>query len=210
MPAPLSEAPATPDNAGSPSPESQNQVRNEEHSFEQLTLPVLGMTCAACQHHVEEALRAQPGVQSARVDLMRHRASIAYSPQTIAPLQLVEAIRQSGYDAVLPRASSAAEHPDSNRDASSGLRATVTIAAGMLSMTLGMQPSPSLRWSLLILTTALAAWAGGSVYKSAWRALLHRETNMNTLVSLGTGVALIDSAVTTITNAHEAVYFDSV
>jgi cation transport ATPase len=27
-----------------------------------VTLPVGGMTCAACQHHVERALRGQPGV----------------------------------------------------------------------------------------------------------------------------------------------------
>ena len=30
---------------------------------ESLTLPVLGMTCACCQHHVEEALRATAGVE---------------------------------------------------------------------------------------------------------------------------------------------------
>ena len=70
---------------------------------ESLTLPVLGMTCASCQHHVEEALRATAGVESARVDLMAHRASVVFDPAMAAPAQLVEAIRGGGYDAVLPR-----------------------------------------------------------------------------------------------------------
>ena len=68
-----------------------------------LTLPVLGMTCASCQHHVEEALRSTAGVESARVDLMAHRASVVFDPAIAAPEALVEAIRGAGYDAVLPR-----------------------------------------------------------------------------------------------------------
>lgn len=231
MAAPLSDAPSALQKdknvAGEPSLESQREEQeihlHEKQKLQQLTLPVLGMTCAACQHHVEEALRSQSGVQSARVDLMRHRATVTYDPQTTAPQQLIEAIRQSGYDAVLPRETTDHSQKPPAADNASGLRAALTIAAGLLCMALGMHPTAPLRWTLLILTTAMAAWAGGSIYRSAWRALLHRETNMNTLVSLGTGVALVDSAITTITASglasHEAghlapvyapVYFDSV
>ena len=73
---------------------------------ESLTLPVLGMTCASCQHHVEEALRSTAGVESAHVDLMAHRASVVFDPAMAAPAALVEAIRGAGYDAVLPRPAS--------------------------------------------------------------------------------------------------------
>ena len=78
---------------------------------ESITLPVLGMTCASCQHHVEEALRATAGVESARVDLMAHRASVIFDPGLVAPAQLVEAIRAAGYDAVLPRPNDSATGP---------------------------------------------------------------------------------------------------
>jgi copper chaperone CopZ len=47
---------------------------------ETLTLPILGMTCASCQHHVEEALNATPGVESAHVDLIAQRASVVFDP----------------------------------------------------------------------------------------------------------------------------------
>src|SRR5271155_801027 len=75
---------------------------------ESIVLPVLGMTCAACQRHVEGALTESPGVLSARVDLMRHRAAVEFDPRLTRPEALVEAIRESGYDAVLPRVGDAA------------------------------------------------------------------------------------------------------
>ena len=52
---------------------------------ESLTLPVLGMTCASCQHHVEEALRATAGVESAHVDLIANSAQVDYDPLIATP-----------------------------------------------------------------------------------------------------------------------------
>ncbi len=58
---------------------------------------------------------------------------------------------------------------------------------------------------------SIVAWAGRSIYVSAIRALRHGATNMNTLVSLGTGVAFIYSAYATIAPAPgRQVYFDAV
>jgi Cu+-exporting ATPase len=188
-------------------------------------LPVLGMTCAACQHHVEQALIEAPGVASARVDLMRHRAAVEFNPLLTEPAQLIQAIRGSGYDAVLPHT---ADHGSHNHSAESGAgwKATATIAAGAVAMlfsmpmaTSGMSgiewvialPTSQVRWALLIMTAVLAIWAGRAIYRSAWKALLHGETNMNTLVSLGTGVAFAYSAYVTLQpESGGNVYFDSV
>jgi P-type Cu+ transporter len=206
------------------------------HSTESLTLPVLGMTCASCQHHVEEALRDTPGVEQARVDLMAHRASIVFDPALAAPEQLVAAIRSAGYDAVLPRAGEGAGHAE---DATTGadLKAWVTLAAGAAAMLLAMPlcmeagapmggadravmrvlpwlyalPANELRWFLLVMTAVIVAWAGRGIYVSAMSALVHGTTNMNTLVSLGTGVAFAYSAYATIAPAPgRQVYFDAV
>ncbi len=55
------------------------------------------------------------------------------------------------------------------------------------------------------------AWAGRGIYLSALRGLRHGATNMNTLVSLGTGVAFAYSAYATIwPAAGRQVYFDAV
>jgi Cu+-exporting ATPase len=190
------------------------------------------MTCASCQHHVEEALRATAGVESARVDLMAHRASVVFDPELAAPQQLVEAIRGAGYDAVLPRAG---ERNTAAEDAlgESAWRAWVTLAAGgaamLLAMPLGTEmsgsdlllmrllpwlyalPADELRWFLLLMTAAVVAWAGRGIYVSAIRALRHGATNMNTLVSLGTAAAFVYSAFATLAPAPgRQVYFDAV
>jgi Cu+-exporting ATPase len=176
---------------------------------ESIVLPVLGMTCVACQHHVEQALTQAPGVVSARVDLMRHQATVDYDSAQTAPEALISAIRGSGYDAVLPRADGAAA-PAKPEDNKAGWKAALTISAGVLAMLLGI-PEGMERWGLLLATALLAVWAGGAIYRSAWKALLHGETNMNTLVSLGTGVAFLYSAYGTARPGAAAnAYFDSV
>ena len=73
-------------------------------TVEQVTIPVGGMTCAACQAHVQKALAAQPGVRDAAVNLMMGSASVTFDPSVIAPPQLVQAIRDTGYDAEVPAA----------------------------------------------------------------------------------------------------------
>ena len=195
------------------------------------------MTCASCQHHVEEALRATAGVESAHVDLMAHRASVVFDPAMAAPEQLVEAIRGAGYDAVLPRPSDSAGADGRDRTEESARKAWVTLAAGaaamLLAMPLGSQMGPQmgtldhammrllpwlyalpagpLRWFLLVLTAFVVVWAGRGIYLSAIRALRHGATNMNTLVGLGTSVAFIYSAYATLWPASgRDVYFDAV
>jgi Cu+-exporting ATPase len=72
-------------------------------------------------------------------------------------------------------------------------------------------PPDLLRWSLLILTALLLAWAGCGIYSNAISAARHGTTNMNTLVSLGTGVAFAYSAFATVWPAPDRqVYFDAV
>ena len=57
----------------------------------------------------------------------------------------------------------------------------------------------------------MMAWAGRGIYLSAARGLRHGTTNMNTLVSLGTGVAFAYSAYARIwPAAKRQVYFDAV
>jgi len=200
---------------------------------ESLTLPILGMTCASCQHHVEEALRSTSGVKSAHVDLIANRAQVDYDPLIATPGALVEAVRAAGYDAVLPRPDAPAQSSSDSLTSGAEHKAFATIIAGavtmLLSMPLGMNegsldhalmgifpwlfalPPNLLRWFLLILTAALMVWAGRGIYLSAARSLRHGATNMNTLVSLGTGVAFAYSAYATILPAPgRQVYFDAV
>lgn len=193
----------------------------QEKNHAQLALPVLGMTCSACQIHVEKALNAAPSVEAATVNLMTHTAHITYDSGSITPEDLVAIIRNSGYEASVPRSGGASDTEEREQDNASQLKtkAIGTISAGMLCMLLSMPemqthsavdhwlmkvfpflwqiPHQALSISLFALTAAGMLWAGGPIYGSAWRAFRHGSSNMNSLVTLGTGSAFLYSSVAT-------------
>lgn len=200
---------------------------------ESLTLPVIGMTCASCQHHVENALQATAGVVSAHVDLMANRASIVFDPTEASAQRLIEVIQGAGYDAVLPhQGASAAKKLESSGNKAEA-KAVATLIAGAIAMLAAMPLGPAmgpvdhflmelmpwlyqvrpdfLRWGLMTVTWLLIVWAGRGIYLAAARGLRHGSTNMNTLVGLGTGVAFLYSAYATIfPGPDRQVYFDAV
>src|SRR5437667_3322144 len=75
----------------------------EASGTEQVTFPVTGMTCAACQSFIQKTLEQQRGVDAATVNLMLNRATVTFHPEAVTPAALVEAVRQTGYGADLPR-----------------------------------------------------------------------------------------------------------
>ena len=73
--------------------------RDSEPSTARVELPVSGMTCAACAHHIEQALSQTPGVRSAHVNFATSRATVEYAPSAASLGSLVSAVRRAGYDA---------------------------------------------------------------------------------------------------------------
>ena len=62
----------------------------------QTQLTITGMTCSHCQHAVEHALKAVPGVEDARVDLEGGAAQVTGT----APFEaLAAAVYEAGYTA---------------------------------------------------------------------------------------------------------------
>jgi Cu+-exporting ATPase len=225
-----------------------HKARNEKGAdATTVTIPVIGMSCAACQSHVERALRQTPGVQVAEVNLMTHTARVSFNPLVAQPQTLVDAVKNSGYDSSLPLPNGEGEHANHMHHAESGeasirFRALTTLilaaAAMLLSMPLmrGMThpgfvsrlsmkllpflyaiPTWAIEFTLLAMALTGMALAVSEVYKPAWSAALHRTTNMNTLVALGTIAALLYSAVATflptVFTSHglrAEVYYESV
>ena len=181
---------------------------------ETITIPVSGMTCAACQARVQRALTKTPGVDSASVNLMTNTATVEYDAGMTSPETLVEQIRATGYGAELPvEDRSAIENElalDEERErdfATLRSRAIVAFVIGGLTMlapfAFGVPMmdmtgrSPSAWWILLAATFAVMVWAGRDFYTRAWTAARHGSANMNTLVAVGTGAAFLFSVVAT-------------
>jgi copper chaperone len=64
-------------------------------------LKVSGMTCGHCVTAVEKALRNQPGVRNASVDLNGAAAEVEYDEGEVAPEQLIAAVSEEGYPATI-------------------------------------------------------------------------------------------------------------
>ncbi|HZF67709.1 MAG TPA: heavy metal translocating P-type ATPase [Gemmatirosa sp.] len=144
-----------------------------------VTIPVTGMTCAACSSRVQRMLGRAPGVVDANVNLMMHEATVAYDPAATSPEALVAVIERTGYGATMPQpavdAFAAQEARD--REAAEEFRVlrTKAVASGVVgaiamvvSMPLmagdhaaahGPVADPFMRWAMESLTPALRAAA---------------------------------------------------
>jgi Cu+-exporting ATPase len=160
------------------------------------------MTCAACQTHVRRALEETPGVARAAVNLMSGEATVVFDPAQVQPPMLIEAVRDSGYEAEL---ASAEARPAGTELHSLALKAAVSLILGAASM-LAMQwmHSQAVQWALFAVTLFVMAWAGRGIYVGAWKRTLHGSADMNTLVALGTGAAFLYSAAVTMAPAFFA------
>ena len=63
-----------------------------------ISLPIKGMTCAACVMHVEHALLDTPGVVSASVNLVTEKAAVGLESEFVPLEELRHSITDAGYD----------------------------------------------------------------------------------------------------------------
>jgi P-type Cu+ transporter len=82
---------------------------------QQITLPITGMTCAACVRNVERALKKAPGVVDATVNLATERARVEYAAGAVERADLVRAVEAVGYGVL--DLSAAAQPEDAERAA---------------------------------------------------------------------------------------------
>jgi P-type Cu+ transporter len=112
---------------------------------ESCTIPVTGMTCAACSGRVQRTLERTAGVNTANVNLMTGAATVAYDPAVVTPERLVDTIRSTGYGAELPLPEDATEDRLGAQDAARDQeirdlrrRFIVSAVAAVLTMLFGM------------------------------------------------------------------------
>ncbi len=191
---------------------------------ETIHIHVGGMTCAACQSHVQRALEQTPGVQTAAVNLMTGDATVAFDPSATGADALVEAIVDTGYEAQLPTAGRSAFEEQEERERDEvreardlAIKAIVSLALGaveMFPMFLSMRwkHDSGVRYALLAITVFVMTWAGRRIYTGAWTAARHGSADMNALVALGTGAAFLYSLAATVAperlGVHD-VYYES-
>lgn len=168
---------------------------------------VTGMTCAACQAHVEKAVSRVPGVDKVTVSLLTNSMSVEGKASAS---DVVEAVEKAGYGAKPMNASSAGmsrleaekEALEDHETPKLKRRLLISILFLMVLMyfTMGHNmldlPVPfflnhnhlGLALTEMILAFIVMA-VNHAFFDSGFKSLFHRSPNMDTLVALGSSVS---------------------
>lgn len=175
---------------------------------------VTGMTCAACQAHVEKAVSGVPGADRVTVSLLTHSMTVegAASPESV-----ISAVQNAGYDAELKKESAGQGRPgmterfraeeDALRDRETPkllrrLKLSIGVLLVLMYITMGHN---MLNWPvpdflnhnhiglgiLQMLLALIIMTINRDFFRSGFKSLRHGAPNMDTLVALGSGVSFL-------------------
>ena len=168
------------------------------------------MACASCSANVERKLQSLEGINEASVSLAGRSALVDYDPQRISLEQMKKAINDIGYDLVIESDRNIEEIERKayrllqRRTLLSWIFALLVMSLSMGWLSLDRQPadssggmsmgdSPLNNWASLILALANIIVCGRTFYRSAFKQLMHRSANMDSLVTLSTAIAFLFS-----------------
>ncbi len=159
--------------------------------------PVRGMTCASCAQSVEKVLSGTKGVQTAEVNFANHSVSLSYNTEETSAEALQKQVQKIGYNLILNAKNNLQELEEQEKKE---LLKTHRRFVGAASLALpvfilGMFFSGWLpgRYISAVLTVPVLFYFGGHFYQRAWQLALKGQSNMDTLIALGTGVAFFFS-----------------
>ena len=200
---------------------------------------VTGMSCAACQAHVEKAVSGVDGVESCSVSLLTNSMSVT---GTADPEKIIKAVEDAGYGAspetkgdkadssLLKNMEARLEDHETpvlkRRLVSSIVFLIVLMYFSMGASMWGWPVPPFLEHNMVgigiieMLLSGIVLVINKKFFVNGFKALLHKGTNMDTLVAMGSGISYIYSIVTllhmTSEHSHEAqmalmdeLYFES-
>ena len=194
-------------------------VRTAGAGVQHIDLAVEGVHCAGCMAKIERGLSAIPDVTLARVNLTDRRVALEWKEGTLDPGSFIDRLEELGYKAYPYETESA----EASEVAESrfllrclGVAAFATMNVMMLSIPVwsgnvsDMLPEQRdfFHWLSALIALPAAAYAGQPFFRSAWRALSNKTTNMDVPISIGVCLALGMSVVETVNHAEHA-YFDA-
>ncbi|MEM6255707.1 MAG: copper-translocating P-type ATPase [Cyanobacteria bacterium P01_D01_bin.156] len=173
------------------------------------TLNLKGMSCAACAHNVETIIQRVPGVTSAQVNFAAEQASVDFNERSTNIQAIRTAVADAGYEATEIISPEKDRRQQQEQQRKLFVRVVVSGAVGLVLMvgSLPVMLGVSIpgwpmvfhnAWLQLVLATPVLVWCGQDFFVGAWKSLLHRTANMNTLVALGTGTAYLYSLFATL------------
>ncbi len=166
-----------------------------------IILNVDGMHCAACSAAVEKALNKTEGIDSCSVNLTGANALISFDESIVSIDMMIEAINNAGFKASLHQNQTGSEKREKSeadeKKAKIRLIFSVLFAlplfyismGHMLGLPLPRFIDPAYNAILYAVTQLILAvfvmMSGFEIYMNAAKAAIHRNVNMDTLISIG-------------------------
>ena len=169
--------------------------------MEKKILPVLGMACAGCSANVERRLKAMDGMKSVAVSLPGRTAMVEYDESKVTPADMKKVVDAAGFELIIDEETRVDTIEKNSyrlqlrRMAVSWVLALLTMAVSMEWLAVGGRDAAN--QTMLIIALANMAYCGRQFYANAWRLLVHRSANMDTLVAMSTAISFLFSVFNT-------------
>ena len=167
---------------------------------------VEGMTCAACQAHVDKAVRKVEGVRSVEVSLLTNSMMVEYN-DNLDIKKINAAVSKAGYKSYLANKKEVKEDNISDNETKKLLKRLISsiifliplfyLGMGyMMHWNVGFLHDYPLIFGLIsMILSFILILINRAFFISGFKSLIHKSPNMDTLVALGSGVAFVYSLV---------------
>ena len=168
-----------------------------------LKFDVTGMTCAACSARVEKVTAAVPGVEKVEVNLLAGSMTVDAKEEAVPAIET--AVKNAGYGAFLAGSKKQEEAPkdDALKQMKKRIIGSAVLLVILMYFTMGhMVGLPAPGWYhgvenamtaalLQFFLTLPVLYLNRSYYSRGVKALWHRAPNMDSLIAVGSGAALV-------------------
>lgn len=178
---------------------------------------VMGMSCAACQAHVEKAAAKVKGVKSASVNLLQNSMVCEYDENITNSSEIIKAVKDAGYGASI-KGEKKSDDENSINNVASSMKKRLWWSVGFLVplfyICMGHMvniPIPSIlsghknmmifALTQLLLTIPIIA-INFHYFRNGFKNLVKRSPNMDSLIALGASAAFIYSLYGTFCMAY--------
>lgn len=208
---------------------------DESAANNEVTIPIGGMTCAACSARIEKVVGKLDGVENVSVNLATEKATVLYDSQKVKLSAIKQTIEKAGYKALEIEKKGVVDEDKLRKEKAVRTLWTKFIVSAVFGvMLLYLAMGSMIQWlhfpipgfldhmmhPLIYAFTQIALTipiiiAGNKFYSVGFKAILRRSPNMDSLIAMGTSAAIIYSlySVYQIINGHmaavEGLYFET-
>lgn len=206
-----------------------------ENKTNNITIPIQGMTCAACATRIDKVIRKLDGVSDVNVNLATEKATVNYDPGKVRISAIKQAIEKAGYKALEIDKSNAVDQDRLRKEKEIKLLWTKFIVSAVFAIPLlYVAMVPMIPWipinvpefmmpmdfpliyalvEIILLIPVLIA--GNRFYSVGFKSLFRGSPNMDSLIAIGTTAAVIFSLYNVFKiisgdfSAVESLYFET-